>query len=249
VRGTLGFDPRERDYGPATAAIRTLFLEWAEIDWFAPSHVSEAEARRLFHEHNELARAYAPDLFAEHVEVRCVSGGWSELTELCTSVRGSSSWDWKFSILKNLSRRHMDARGWRLEDQAANRTNEPPRPGDLFFRYVDSAGDAHVMWGFGGTQLDELRALPEPIRESAGFYFSYAQGDLLDCIQWQLAEQSDDFAGNPFRPLLRCYQAGYYPFSHDRATVTVFRFPASGVTALPKATLLPQRGRRRDSNR
>jgi hypothetical protein len=247
VRGTLAFDPRERDYGPATAAVRTSLLEWAEIDWFAPSRVSEAEARRLFHEHNALARAYDPDLFVERVEVQCVSGGWAEFVELCTSVRDSSSWDWKLSILKDLSSRHADERGWSIADQAADRPGEPPRPGDLFYRYIGGTETAHVLWCSVAPQLDELGALPEPMKESAQFYFSYAQGDLLDCIKWQLAERSNDFAGNPFRALAHCYRAGCYPFSYNRTTATVFRFAAGGAAALPKATLLPKRGRGRRS--
>jgi hypothetical protein len=29
---------------------------------------------------------------------------------------------------------------------------------------------------------------------------------------------------NPFDPLVRCYQAGAYPFSLDRSTVALFRW-------------------------
>jgi hypothetical protein len=244
VRAVLGFDPRGCEYGPATSSIRTILLEWADIDWFEPAAGGEAEALRLFREHNAIAHAHDPDRFAERIELGCEAGDWERFAALCAAVR-NSGWDWRLSILKQLSSDHAEARGWRLDDQVAG-PEDAPRPGELFYRIRYPSGQAGAMWRPIGDGHPELEALPGELGESARFYYGYAHADGLDSIKWQLAEGHDDLAGNPFYRLVRCYRAGFYPFSLGRSTVTLFRFTAAPAPrALPRATLLRRRGRGR----
>ncbi len=233
-----GFDPYDYDYGPATSQIRTILLEWAEIDWFEPTGTTDEDAERLFREHDTCAHKHAPELFAERVEIRSVFGGWPEFSAWCHRVRSQPAWDWKFSTLKKLSRDHATAHGWSLESEARRTPNGPPRPGNLFWR-VDSAGEDAVIWQHVlPARRAAIEALPRPqARDSANFYLSYAETDAMACMQWQLADPRAELAANPFLPLVRCYRAGAYPFSLDRNTVVLFRFAADEAN-LPKATLL-----------
>lgn len=253
MRVRLGFNPYACDYGRATRAIREIFLEWAEIDWFEPPwpHAREAEARFLFAAHNTRARVHAPELFAAHVDVRCDEGGWEQFAELCTLARGAG-WDWKFSILKQLSSLHAEALGWFLNEQGLALASGAPQPGELFTRFQDSSGRAHVLWNDVGGELAALATLPEePAREGAGFYFGWARTDLFDAIKWQLARNDSSLDDNPFHRLVRCYRTGFYPFSFGRDTVVLFRFagtPAEPLAVeaaaeLPRATLLRRRKR------
>jgi hypothetical protein len=239
VKATLGFDPNDYDYGPATAAIRSIIVEWAAVDWFEPSGAADADLIELFHEHNALGHDNASELFAEQVSVRVVSGGWSEFNSWCERVRDQTRWDWRFSILKKLGHEHSKAHGWSLDVQTPLVKAGEPKPGDMFFRYSDTT----AVWN-GFLPAPALRDLAQSCAvDSARFYFSHAQGDAFSSIEWQLAEKSDDLDGNPFLPLLGCYGAGGYPFSLDRDTVVIFRFEADG-RVLPKATLLPSRNER-----
>jgi len=241
VKGLLGFDPNDYDYGPATSAVRTIIVEWTEIDWFVPSGATDDDLGRLFGEHNALAHSLAPELFAARVEIRCVSGGWSEFMAWCKRVRAQTRWDWRFATLKKLSNDHAKANGWSLDRQAPRIPMGLPRPGDLFFRFDDAGGKPSVMWNGMFPPISALQTLAEtPAAESAQFYFGHAQADVFSCIQWQLADDNDDLTSNPFVPLVRCYRAGAYPFSLDRNTVVLFRFTAD-ERLLPKATLLPTR--------
>ena len=115
MTGSLTFDPNDYDYGPATTAIRALILEWAAIDWFVPSNASDDELSRLFDEHNALAHRYDSHRFPARVNTRCISGGWSEFTAWCKRMREQTRWDWRWSVLKQLSSKHSKACDWSLE--------------------------------------------------------------------------------------------------------------------------------------
>lgn len=240
VRGPLQFDPNEYDYGPATAAIRSILVDWVGVDWFEPSGAPDEELIRLFQEHNVLAHHAAPDLFANRVSVDVVSGGWSEFSSWCKRVRAQTRWDWKFNVLKKLSHEHSRANGWSLDAHAPQVPVGSPKPGDLFVRFNDASGKTTLIWN-GFLPAPDLQTIGRTsAADSAQFYFAHAQSDAFSAIQWQLAEKRCDSSGNPFVPLLHCYFAGGYPFSLDRNTVVVFRFTAD-EDALPKATLLSSR--------
>ena len=224
MRGAFAFDPAQREYGAATASIRQIFSEWASIDWLVPprDHAAEALAAQLLGQHNARARAHLPEVFPSSVEMRSVRGGWGEFAAFCDQVR-TQSWDWKFSALKKLSSFHSKAHGWTLRDQAQRcvslETGARPRPGDLFFRIGEQ-----VLWNAPRLELDLKAFVPRDQVEPASWYLSYADMDILDCIEWQLAEDSDDLEGSPFVPLMRCYAAGFYPFSLGPATLVMFAF-------------------------
>jgi hypothetical protein len=228
MKAPLGFDPREHDYGPATASVRRILLEWEAVDWFEPSDASDELAITLFREHNELSHAFAPELFDDHVDVRVERGLAREFAVWCKRVR-AGGWDWKFGILKRLSSKQARARGWTLEQEAQRSPKNAFRPGDLIVRWDDALGREHAIWTPFGTSLTS----PE-LGESGTFYRSFAQADALDCIQWQLAERNDELDANPFWPLIRCYRAGLYPFSTGSQSVVLFRF-AADETRLPRA--------------
>lgn len=227
MKRSLGFDPRDYDYGAPTEAIRSILTEWIEIDWFEPNPATRDHAVRLFHEHQRLARAVAPELFPADIDIRVVCGGRGDFVSWCQRVRSQTSWDWKFSALKELSKQHATALGWSLEAHAQRVPMGIPRAGDLFVRFSDSNGSEHLVWNNVFPELHALDALPrEGFRESADFYLGHAHGDAIECLTWQLAENTAELRGNPFLPLLLCYEAGAYPFSLDRDTVVLFSFDA-----------------------
>jgi hypothetical protein len=220
------FDSAQGEYGPATAAVRQILTEWGEVDWFAPptSHAARARAVALFQEHNAQARARLPDLFPEDIDVRPLVQGWTDFAELYERVR-TQSWDWKYSALKQLSFEHSKALGWSLQDQGQFAVpladGARPRPDDLFIRLEE-----HVMWAgaFVSPRRERRAELPPEHAKLADWYLGYASMDMTECLEWQLAEKSSRLDGNPFLPLLRCYAAGFYPFSLDRHTVVLFAF-------------------------
>jgi hypothetical protein len=238
VKGPLKFDPNEYDYGPATAAIRSIVVDWVDVDWFEPTGAPDDELLRLFHTHNAMAHRLAPELFAERVNAHVVSGGWSEFSSWCKRVRAQTRWDWKFSVLKKLTYEHSMAHGWSLNAHAPNVPAGQPRSGDLFVRFNTTDGKAALVWN-GFLPAPELTTLGRSA-ENAQFYFGHAQSDAFSGIEWQLAEKRGDLMGNPFVPLLQCYRSGGYPFSLDRDTTVIFRFSAN-EGALPKATLVSSR--------
>lgn len=225
MRGALDFDPAAREYGAATASIRQILTEWAAIDWFVPPRDpgAEALAARLMREHNARARAHLPEIFPATLETRSSRGGWREFAALRDRVCNQERWNWKYSALKPLSSHHSKARGWTKDHEARGcvdlQTGAAPRPGDLFIR----AGDV-VFWNKLGPNLDVEACLPRNGVEPARWYLGYIHIDMIECIEWQLAEGSDDLEGNPFHPLLRCYAAGFYPFSLDKSTMVLFAF-------------------------
>lgn len=224
MRYVLGFDPYQHEYGPATEAIRQILLGWESIDWFAAtSRTRRDEATQLVRKYNDLGHAYAPELFSADVDLTCRAGGWPEFMAWCTHVRTSSEWDWKFSALKPLTVKHSKARGWSLNEQVMHEGTSG-RPGDLFFR-IAGVEPPFAMWCPLASTVDE----PPPWREkpagkAAEFYRGYAHGDAIHCIEWQLAEGSNDLSGNPFVPLLHCYRAGFYPFAMTRESMMLFEF-------------------------
>ncbi|WP_437730718.1 hypothetical protein [Sorangium sp. So ce1335] len=224
MRGALDFDPAEREYGAATASIRKIFTESADIDWFVPPRDpgAEALAARLMRQHNARARVHLPEVFPATLETRSSRGGWREFAALRDRVC-KQPWDWKFSALKKLSSHHSKARSWSLSDQATRcvdlETGAAPRPGDLFVRVGDL-----VLWNKLVPDLDVKACVPRHGVEPARWYLGYVHVELLECIEWQLAEGSDDLEGNPFYPLLRCHAAGFYPFSLDKSTMVLFAF-------------------------
>jgi hypothetical protein len=221
VRGTLDFDPSQFDYGAATLAVRRILGAWASIDWFVrPESEARDRAMRRFEEHGAIARAARPDLFPAEIAITSETAGWERFRALCERVRSPEArWDWKFSALKPLSSGHSKSRGWSVSDAAREATAEdPPRKGELFFKL-----GTHALWmGFGPT-LD-LADLTPADAQAASFYVGYANMDAMECIEWQLAERSDDEASNPFVPLLRCYSEGFYPFSLGPSEVVLFAF-------------------------
>jgi hypothetical protein len=223
VKGTLNFNPDGFSYGAATLAVGQIFSEWAAVDWFVTPTKPTAQLRavRLFEEHNALARALLPDRFPPRIEIETRHGGWSDFHALCERVRGGESkWDWKYSVLKELSREHSKARGWSAEHHARNVTAEsPPGPGDLFFRLGDV-----ILWTGLNPTVEFKKELRSRDVDIANWYLSYAGMDVTDCIVWQLAEGSDSLHGNPFLPLIRCYAEGFYPFALSSTEFVLFSF-------------------------
>jgi len=226
VKGTFRIDPAQCMYGAATAAVRQVLTEWSAIDWFVPpprAAAAEDAATTLFAEHHKRARVHQPALFPENLAIRPMRGGWEAFSALCARVQTPEGWDWKFSALKALSFRHSQAHGWSLQVEAPDvmslAQGNGPGPGDLFFRVGEI-----VVWADPGPGLDLRSTLPPSHAKSAGWYLGYASMDVLECIEWQLAEKSDCLEGNPFLPLVRCYAAGFYPFSLGPTDVVLFGF-------------------------
>lgn len=220
MKGRFDFDPQSCDYGAATLAVRQILTEWANIDWFAPAG-DDAIATTLFHEHNAKAQNVMPDVFPKHLHIRSAKGSWKEFRALCTQVRvANDTWDWKYSALKKLSRLHSQERGWSLEAHARVVTVEsPPEPSDLFFRIGKVA-----LWQAIGPKIAFNDLLSPEDADLAAWYHSYATLDLMEGLEWQLAEGSNHLEGNAFVPLLRCYAAGRYPFGLSPDEVVLFGF-------------------------
>jgi hypothetical protein len=235
MKGSLGFDPRDHDYGPATDGIRTILATWEDIDWFEPGEIND-DGVREYGEHQRLAHTHLPELFP-NVGVQRRVGGWDDFAVMCRRVRGSGKWNWKFDALKQLSHGHALAHGWNVEEHTRSFPAKSQRLGELFFSFApppspgftDKTGKPSVFWTSMLPRLTELDLLPTDGTKSGRFYLSYAHGDLLDCIKWQLADPVSALSNNPFLPLLRCYSAGAYPFSLDRETVVLFRFVARQI--------------------
>jgi hypothetical protein len=233
MKGSLAFDPRDYDYGPATEAVRSVLAEWLEIDWFEPGAGDADHAASLFREHQRLAHAQSPELFASEIDLRVITGDRQEFVSWCQRVRGQAGWDWKFSVLKKLGVKHAKARAWSDEEQAHDLRVGSPRPGDLFFRLPpDANGRQVVLWQSVVPVPADLGTMTrDGFGDAARFYISYAQSDAHECMKWQLAERAPDMSSNPFLPLLLCYEAGAYPFSLGPNSVVLFRFDGEPRTS------------------
>lgn len=218
---TFSFDLDAHDYGPASPAIRALLREWANISWFVPTSTVDSVGIGLFQEHNRLAYAADPHLFEPHTGVRVEAGDWATLARWCTHVRTREQGpDWKFSILKTVSRDHCGECDWVLESEAARLSSTPPAAGDLF-----TIVEGYVMYNSLTPKVDIAD-------DHARFYLEYAHHDLWDALTWQLAERSPDTSTNPFIPLLRCYRTGFYPFYLGMRETVLFRFPCLPASIL-----------------
>jgi len=225
MKGTFPFfDPTQCAYGPATGAIRRILHEWASVDWFAPpQRDSDVErAVELLREHHTLARSYQPTLLSERFDVRPSIGDGPQFSALCDRASASmGTWDWKYGVLKPLSRRHMEAHGWNRKAHArplAWKDGPRPRTGDLLIKIADI-----VVWNVY-VEVDLHATLPPDHVKAAGWYLGYANVDFTDCLEWQLAENHDRLDANPFFPLVQCYRAGAYPFSLSPAEYVLHAF-------------------------
>jgi len=205
VRGTLDFDPEAKDYGPASPQIRQVIRDYADVDWFEPGGDLDGAAR-AFREHESVAGI-------PHAEPALTEGTRDDFANLCAMVRGNPKWDWRMTVLKQLSHQHTRAHGWRLDNQA---------PNNLFIRFGNT-----MLWSFSGPRLE--------LDFDGHWYRGYASADMLDAIQWWLAEPTA--TANPFVPLVRCYRLGVYPFSLSRDKVVLFAFRYTGQR-LPTARLV-----------
>lgn len=234
MRGALPFDPDEYTYGEATLGVRRLLKDWAAIDWFVPQGGAPAQTRatRSYEEHHAAAHAAKPDVFGPKVALRVRLGGWKDFHALYEQVsdevryrKGEKgpSWDWKFQGLKDMTHAHSEARGFQLVDIAVELTEQRPvRPGDLCSRYQDS-----FIWNAIFPKLDLSERLPSFEATVGNWYVNFANQDLMEALEWQLAERSDDLTTNPFVPLMRVYAEGFYPFSLAPNEVVLFGFAAS----------------------
>ncbi len=192
----LAFDPDMVDYGPASGGVRAILRAWGELDWFAPP---SGDPEAAFRAHLAAAQRHDAESFPD-ARVECVAGDWDDFIELCLCVRERPGWDWKFTGLKPLNAAHSRARGWMLDDQ-------PSVDGGLWIRLPSGTTIWTLRWPDAA-----IAAAPEPARVQAGFYLSYANMDVVEAIEWQLADGHDDLADNPYVPLIATYAAGGYPF-------------------------------------
>ena len=221
MRSSPLFDAESVNVGAATAPVRAMLSEWQRIDWFVPpppSALIDAKAVSLFQAHHAQALALRPDLFAEAVTVKVQRGTWADFHAHARHVRaGNRSYDWRYGALKLLVRAHSKERGWSLQTTPFAPPDPSPGEGSLVFRLAD-----RVMWN---TPMPKLNAAEFPSAEDAdvaSWYASYAASDLIDAIEWQLADDSADTASNPFVPLAKCYGTGFYPFAVSATDVTLF---------------------------
>jgi hypothetical protein len=200
--------------------VRRILTEWAAIDWFEPARATAVvEATRAFEEHHRRARLHEPELFPDKLELDVLRGGWPEFTQLCVRVR-TQEWEWKFGALKKLSQRHSRTHGWSLSDAAPGLGEfRAPGPGDLFVRH-----GGLVFWNVFGIRLHHEGLLAPNHEADAYWYLGFATMDLIECIEWQLAEPGVQLDENPFVPLLHCYAAGLCPFSFGPSEVALFGF-------------------------
>lgn len=231
MKGAFTFDPADYAYGGATFAVRKILTDWAAIDWFvpAPGEARRMSALRSFEAHHAAAHSAMPEIFGTSVAVRTCVGGWNELYALHERVSAShSTWDWKFGALKKMTRAHSESRSFRLKDVARNVDGAAPkdgrlhRPGELFVSW-----SGMVLWNSVYPKIDFREWLPPREAEVASWYLGYANMDVTECIEWQLAEGTDDLSKNPFVPLLSCYAEGFYPFSLAPNEVVLFGFGCS----------------------
>jgi len=207
VKARIVVDPSQLR---ASDEIRGLVAAYADIDWFTPP-AKPVDARGLFRDYHALAYEYAPDRFAPRVELEEIAGTEAEFAALCARVREESTgWDWQYGGLKLMSRAHTEAHGGIRADGVF--VSDLPDPGALAFRM-----NGNLIWCVQLPQLDGAT-------EAQAFYKSYADLDLIEAIQWQLAEPTCPLDRNPFVVLGRLWENGVYPFHHGQTSATLFTF-------------------------
>jgi len=227
MTSSKAFDASTYECGPATDAVRRLLTDYAAIDWFVPPTVDEARARAFMHRHHARGRDVAPDLFAPHLVVEHASGGAREMHDWCERVRLNPprGWDWKYGVLKPLTKRHSEAHGWHMAALPPP-TNPLVAAGRLFL----TLPGGHSVWNvplppvtLPTTPADaEARRVHEALR----FFKGYCDIDLFEALEWQLAESECPLSENPFVPLLELYATAHYPFHLSADRVVLFRFDA-----------------------
>jgi len=221
------FDATIYECGPATDAVRRLLSDYAAIEWFVPPTVDEARARAFMHRHHARGRGFAPDLFAPHLVVEHASGGAREMLAWCERVRmdPAGGWDWKYGVLKPLTKRHSEARGWQMP-------THPPLAGpvDVLGRLFLTL-QGHSVWNVRLPPVALPTAPPDEearrVHEALRFFKGYCDIDLFEAIEWQLAEPECPLSANPFVPLLELYATAHYPFHVSADRVVLFRFDAT----------------------
>ncbi|MCU0675073.1 MAG: hypothetical protein MUE69_20060 [Myxococcota bacterium] len=227
MKSPAPFDASIYECGPATEAVRRLLSDYAAIDWFVPPTIDDARARALMHRHHTLGRACAPDLFAAHLEVEHAHGGVRDLFAWCERVRKHAprGWDWKYGVLKPLTRRHSEARGWRLPTEGPL-VGAPSTPGRLF-TVIPTLTESIPIWNVPLPRVGIRSATEQGAEDEAlHFYKGYCDIDLFEALEWQLAEPECPLSENPFVPLLELYATAHYPFHLSADRVVLFRFDA-----------------------
>ena len=221
MKGVTEVDPAVYECGSATDSVRSLLRMHGSVDWFVPPMADADDARTAFERYRELGRAHAPELFDRSPRVEMRSGDWREFQSLCRTVRENLQWDWKFGVLKPLTKRHSDARGW-TKPLGPPATATEPTPGAVFLRVGET-----VLWNVRVARID-LSRLDGAFAEAARFFKQWADYDTFDAIEWQLAEPEGALEANPFTHLLHLYAGGHYPFHLAEDRVVLFHFDPNG---------------------
>jgi hypothetical protein len=232
VKGPLTVDLALHDFGAAEPAILRIVSLWQDIDWFEPPTQPSAIGHAHLLGHQHLGHRHAPEHFAARIDVEHRHGGWPEFVALCHRVRQPGAFDWKLGPLKSLLGAHDRRCQFSLSAAAPRYLRE-----GVEFEYrhlLIMPCNGSFVWGCLRPTLD-LERLGDAVAESARFYLSYAQGDALDAIQWQLAEPGSPIDSNPFLPLLHGYASGYYPFALSETQFVLFHFtpPSTPVCETP----------------
>lgn len=221
MRGPIPVDPDAIDYGRATPSLRALLRRWSAIDWFEPLAADAAPLPAL-RDHVRLARAHMPERVPASCELRLELGDWSDFLRLCERVRANAAWDWKYGVLKQIAHRHSTACGWTMSATGPDLVGHPDAQSLVRSMLVLRFGTAAIWNGFG-PDLDYER-LTTAEAEAARWYMSYASMDLIECLEWQLAEPDARLEDNPFEPLLRCHAEGALIFSLGPTQLLAFGF-------------------------
>lgn len=221
------FDATIYECGPATDAVRRLLTDYAAIDWFVPPTVDEARARGFMHRHHARGRDIAPDLFAPHLHIEHAEGDAHAFFAWCERVRmdPARGWDWKYGVLKPLTKRHSEACGWSMDAHPP-----PTHPLDATGRLFLSFPGGHSVWNVRLPPVVLPTAPPDEearrVHEALRFFKGYCDIDLFEALEWQLAEPECPLSDNPFVPLLELYATAHYPFHRSADRVVLFRFDA-----------------------
>lgn len=220
MRGPLNLDRSLHNFGAATTTVLQILNDWEAIDWFEPTAQPPKIGQKHFVHHQRLCVQYAPKHFAQPLQIQHRLGGWPEFVACCQAVRTEGASNWKHGQLKRMAHDHSQRYGFSRK-QIAVKLVEPEEVCNNRLLYW-SYGDLFFIGNLG--PILDFRSLGSGSDDSASFYLSYAHGDALDAIEWQLAEPNCPLANNPYVALLRCYSTGYYPFVHQDGRVVLFRF-------------------------